>query len=189
MTAKTMLRALAFIVGGLSAAGATAYPLDGYEETGIRRLEGNRLADEGVVRDVKQPPGAKLGLKDVDLRLVGQRFDLPAPDPAFTRQITAMLSGGMDSYGLAVLDLSDPARPRYAEHRGSYRQNVGSVGKIVVALALFQAFRSPTTTRCACSIRRRASSCGARSASATRPRCTNTSTGCSRRARTQRPAW
>jgi Beta-lactamase enzyme family len=139
MTAKTMLRALAFIVGGLSAAGATAYPLDGYEETGIRRLEGNRLADEGVVRDVKQPPGAKLGLKDVDLRLVGQRFDLPAPDPAFTRQITAMLSGGMDSYGLAVLDLSDPARPRYAEHRGSYRQNVGSVGKIVVALALFQA--------------------------------------------------
>lgn len=139
MTATTMLRVLVFIVCALSAAGATAYPLDGYQQTGIRRLEGNRLANEGVVRDVKQPPGATLRLKDVDLRLVGQHFDLPAPDPAFTRQITAMLSGGMDSYGLAVLDLSDPARPRYAEHRGSYRQNVGSVGKIVVALALFQA--------------------------------------------------
>ena len=45
----------------------------------------------------------------------------------------------MDAYGLAVLDLSDPSKPRYAEHRGDYRQNVGSVGKLVVALALFQA--------------------------------------------------
>ena len=136
---KTTLRALAFAASALAASGAAAYPLDGYQETGIRRLEGNRLADEGIVRDVKQPPGAKLGLKDVDLRLIGQTFDLPAPDPAFTRQITALLSGGMDGYGLAVLDLSDPARPRYAEHRGDHRQNVGSVGKIVVALALFQA--------------------------------------------------
>ncbi|MCU0924216.1 MAG: hypothetical protein MUF16_28615, partial [Burkholderiaceae bacterium] len=40
---------------------------------------------------------------------------------------------------LAVLDLSDPARPRYAEHRADMKQNVGSVGKLVVALALFQA--------------------------------------------------
>jgi len=38
-----------------------------------------------------------------------------------------------------VLDLTDPAHPRYAEHRGDYQQNVGSVGKLVVATALFQA--------------------------------------------------
>jgi len=136
---KRLVGSLAFSAGMLATAGATAYPLDGYQETGIRRLEANRLADEGVIRDVRQPPGAKLGLKEVDLRLIGQSFDLPQPDAAFTRQITALLSGGMDAYGLAVLDLSDPARPRYAEHRGSHRQNVGSVGKIVVALALFQA--------------------------------------------------
>ncbi|MEJ2174417.1 MAG: serine hydrolase [bacterium] len=138
MTRRTSLRSLAFIAAALAALGVAAYPLDGYEETGIRRLEGNRLADEGLVRDVKQPPGAKLGIKEVDLRLLGQTSDLPTPDAAFTRQITALLSGGMDGYGLAVLDLSDPAKPRYAEHRGAHRQNVGSVGKIVVALALFQ---------------------------------------------------
>lgn len=139
MTRRRSLRAPAFIAAALAAAGAIAYPLDGYEETGIRRLEGNRLADEGLVRDVKQPPGARLGMQDVDLRLVGQTFDLPPSDPGFTRQMTALLSGDMDGYGLAVLDLSNPAKPRYAEHRGSHRQNVGSVGKIVVALALFQA--------------------------------------------------
>jgi len=139
MNRRTVLRELVVLAGVLAATGAAAYPLDGYDETGIRRLEGNRLANEGVVSDVKQPPGALLGANDVDLRLAGQSFDLPPIDPDFTRQITALLSGGMDGYGLAVLDLSDPARPRYAEHRGAHRQNVGSVGKIVVALALFQA--------------------------------------------------
>ena len=38
-----------------------------------------------------------------------------------------------------MLDLSDPAKPIYAEHRGDHKQNVGSVGKLVVALAVFQA--------------------------------------------------
>ena len=123
----------------LAASVAQAYPLDGYDATGIRRLEGNRLANTGAVRDVRQPPGALLSRKDVDLRLVGQTFDLPAPDPAFTAEVTGILSGGMDAYGLAVLDLTDPAKPRYAEHRADHRQNVGSVGKLVVALALFQA--------------------------------------------------
>jgi hypothetical protein len=131
--------ALALAAGALAAGAALAYPLDGYEETGIRRLEGSRLAHEGAIRDVKQPPGALLGLKDVDLRLRGQTFDLPAPDPEFTRKVNGALTGSMDDYGLAVLDLSDPSKPRYAEHRGDYRQNVGSVGKLVVALSLFQA--------------------------------------------------
>jgi hypothetical protein len=45
----------------------------------------------------------------------------------------------MGAYGLAVLDLSDPAHPRYAEHRGDHKQNVGSVGKLVVVLCLLQA--------------------------------------------------
>ena len=69
-------------------------------------------------------------LKDVDLRLLGQTFDLPPPDPDFTRQVVDILTGSMDDYGLAVLDLTDPAKPRYAEHRADYRQNVGSVGKL-----------------------------------------------------------
>jgi hypothetical protein len=139
MNRSTSVAAAAIAAAALAAGTAAAYPLDGYEETGIRRLEGNRLANEGVVKDVKQPPGALLPLKDVDLRLLGKTFDLPPPDPEFTREITAILTGGMDAYGLAVLDLSDPAHPRYAEHRGDHKQNVGSVGKLVVVLCLLQA--------------------------------------------------
>jgi hypothetical protein len=139
MSRSTSVAAAALAAAALAAATAAAYPLDGYEETGIRRLEGLRLANEGVVKDVKQPPGAMLGIKDVDLRLIGKTFDLPPADPGFTREITAILTGGMDAYGLAVLDLSDPAHPRYAEHRGDHKQNVGSVGKLVVVLCLLQA--------------------------------------------------
>ena len=118
---------------------ADAYPLDAYPETGLRRLEGLRLANEGKVSDVKQPKGAMLPLKAVDLRLVGSTFDLPPSDAELNEQLAGILGGGLAGYGVAILDLSDPAKPHYAEHNGTYRQNVGSVGKMVVALALFQA--------------------------------------------------
>jgi hypothetical protein len=123
----------------LSMSAADAYPLDAYPETGLRRLEGLRLANEGKVADVKQAKGAMLPLKAVDLRLVGSTFDLPPSDPEFDRQLAGILGGGLAGYGVAILDLSDPAEPHYAEHNSTYRQNVGSVGKVVVALALFQA--------------------------------------------------
>jgi hypothetical protein len=139
MKGQRLLRAAVAGTLVLTAGIAWGYPLDGYQETGIRRLEGSRLAQQGVVKDGKQPPGALLGMKEVDLRLVGQTFDLPAPDPEFTRQVAAILTGSMDDYGLAVLDLTDPAKPRYAEHRADYKQNVGSVGKLIVALSLMQA--------------------------------------------------
>lgn len=121
-------------------AAAAAYPLDAFDATGIRRLLAIRLAHEGKIPGARQPKGALLPLAEVDLRLVG-RPDLavPAADPEFTRRVVEILGADAESYGLAVLDLTDPAAPRYAEHRGDYRQNVGSVGKLVVALGLFQA--------------------------------------------------
>jgi hypothetical protein len=141
MMTSTLRRALA--AGATCAAVMTVahgYPLDGYPETGIRRVEGSRLADEGKVRDVRQPPGALLPTAAVDIRFADRpSLDLPPPDADFTAEVRAMLDAEADAYGIAVLDLSDPAKPRYAEHQGDYRQNVGSVGKLVVATALFQA--------------------------------------------------
>jgi hypothetical protein len=118
-----------------------AYPLDGYEETGIRRVEGARLAHEGVIRGRRQPAGALLSTAEVDIRLPNGNgpTGLPKSDSELTAKIKALLGDNQDRYGVAVLDLTDPDNPRFAEHRGEMTQNVGSVGKIVVALALFQA--------------------------------------------------
>jgi hypothetical protein len=50
---------------------ALAYPLDGYKDTGIRRVEGARLANQGKVKDyLKQVPGAMLTTEQVDIRLL-----------------------------------------------------------------------------------------------------------------------
>lgn len=116
------------------------YPLDGYEETGIRRVEGARLANEGVIKGSKQPAGALLSTEQVDLRLLNHPdMDLPVADPKFTREIKSLLGKEADRYGISVLDITNPDKPRYAEYRGDYRQNVGSIGKLIGALGLFQA--------------------------------------------------
>ena len=134
-----LLRILLLALLWMPGAG-NAYPLDGFAESGIRRVEGARLAVEGVITGTKQPPGALKPLAEVDLRLLDHRdLELPAPDPVFTAQVVRLLGDQANKYGVAVLDLSDPAQPRYAEYRGEVRQNVGSVGKLVVALGIFQA--------------------------------------------------
>jgi hypothetical protein len=118
----------------------SAYPLDGYTDTGMRRLEATRLIEEGELKGRKQPPGALLPTAQVDLRLLdATNIYLPPVDPEFSQQVTRLLGGNADRYGIAVLDLSDPDHPRYAEHNGNHKQNVGSVGKLAVALAIFQA--------------------------------------------------
>ncbi|MGD8963071.1 MAG: peptidoglycan-binding domain-containing protein [Desulfobacterales bacterium] len=116
------------------------YPLDAYPDTGIRRVEAARLAVFGKMRGRRQPPGALLPASLVDLRLLDHPdLVLPEPDPEFTARVVKLLGNKADRYGIAVLDLSDLDHPRYAEHRADYKQNVGSVGKIAVAMALFQA--------------------------------------------------
>ena len=121
-------------------AAVSAYPLDGYEETGIRRVEGSRLATEGLALGGIQPTGALFTTEQVDLRLLDHPdLALPRPDPDFTAEVVEFLGGDAGAYGVAVVDLTDPDQPVYAEHRGDYRQNVGSVGKILAAMGYFQA--------------------------------------------------
>jgi len=117
-----------------------SYPLDGYPATGILRLEGFRLAQQGKAGGIRLPAGALLQKDQVELRLTDYPdFQIPAIDPEFSAQIKTLLGEDVDNYGVTVLDLTDIKAPRYAEHRGSYRANPGSVGKIIVALGIFQA--------------------------------------------------
>ena len=129
---------LAFAV--LAGAGSThGYPVDGSPHTGITRLEAYSLAKAFLLETGTLPPGAFLSMNDVQLSL-RQRpdFRLPDSDPELVSEIRALLGADVAAYGIAVLDLSDPNALRYAELNGSQAMNVGSVGKILVALAWFQ---------------------------------------------------
>ena len=121
-----------------------AYPIDGADYTGIQRLEGVRLAQQGQARARILPPGGRWPMAQVVPQLTGDhpasRWQQPPPsDPELTAQLQTLLGDRADRIGLAVLDLSDPQAIRSAELNGQQTFNPGSVGKLVVALALFQA--------------------------------------------------
>jgi len=137
---RTLPAALAAVALAGIAAPAGAYPLDAFDETGIARLEAYRRIQEAEMPGLHLPPGARLPGDAIRLRLVGRpELRLPDPDPDFTEAVKTLLPARADAYGVAVLDLSDPEAPRYAVHRADRIQNPGSVGKVLVALAWFQA--------------------------------------------------
>ncbi|MEQ8663355.1 MAG: hypothetical protein RLW62_21270, partial [Gammaproteobacteria bacterium] len=117
-----------------------AWPLDDADDTRIGRLEYMRRVEAGMLSGPRQPPGALLPTVAVDLRLLGDDdFEVPPVDARFTAELRGLLGTAADRYSLAVLDLSDPTRPVYAEHRADERYNPGSVGKLLVAVAWLQA--------------------------------------------------
>lgn len=117
----------------------SAFPIDGYAETGIERLEGFRLAKEGKVAGNRLEPGAYLNSDQIQLRMQDHPdFEIPESDTALTRKIVGLLGAEAKNYSISVLDLSDPEQPIYAEHNPETRRNPGSVGKLMVALAIFQ---------------------------------------------------
>ncbi len=117
----------------------STYPIDAAEDTGITRLEGYRLAQEGEVAGNRLPPGGQLKTDQIQLRLQDKPdFHIPPSDPALKRKIVNLLGAEAKNYSISVLDLSDPDAPLYAEHNGDSRRNPGSVGKLMVGLALFQ---------------------------------------------------
>jgi len=133
---RLLICLLAMLTGGTAA----AWPLDDADGTRIGRLEYMRRVEAGTVQDTRQPRGALLPSTAVDIRLAAlSDFAMPEPDPAFTAAVRGLLGTAADRYSLAVLDLSDPAAPVYAEHRATERMNPGSVGKLLVALAWMQA--------------------------------------------------
>lgn len=133
------LTAVALALACLCPASAQAYPVDAWDETGIDRLLAFDLARVPLLETGGIVPGGLWSKHEVRLRLRGVDFRMPRSDPGFVSEIRSLLGGDAGGYGVAVLDLSDPARPRYAEHNGGYTQIPGSVGKIMVALAWFQA--------------------------------------------------
>jgi hypothetical protein len=119
---------------------AAAYPLDGFPQTGMLRLEAYRLAAAGSGRPSFLTEGEMLPSDAIRLGLVDHpNFAIPAPDPELSARLRELLGGDAASYGLTVLDWSDPARPRYAAVNGDRIQNPGSVGKVMVLLGWFQA--------------------------------------------------
>lgn len=131
-----LIWAVLWLVAGI----VHAYPLDGYDHTGIPRLEALLLVQEKKIPGPTRVTGALLELDQVDVRLsTRSNFTLPEPDFGLAARIQVLLGEDAQGYTLALLDLTDPGAPRFAQIKGDHLANPGSVGKLAVALALFQA--------------------------------------------------
>ena len=134
-----MNKLLATVTLSLLANLCGAYPIDGYPYTGIRRLDFYNLAQQGIVPGRQLFAGAKYPLERIQPRFVAlESLPTRETDAEYNKKIRSYLGTEKDRYGVVVLDLSDPDNPIYAEHNALYKSNVGSVGKMVVAAAIFQ---------------------------------------------------
>jgi len=119
----------------------SAYPLDGVEASGIRRLKGYAL-------DMQTPGAPKLWpgqlLNSADIRLIldaytGPDFDELPEDPELSGFLATTLRKRDPSYGMVLVDMSDPDNIRWSGLRPDVKQNAGSVGKLICMAALFHA--------------------------------------------------
>ena len=134
------LVALACALGMMGSASAAAYPLDEYGETGITRLQAYWLAKQGILDQGILSKGAFWASDAIGLRMNSHpAFELPPPDVELTQKLRSILGSDADRYGISLLDFTDPSAPVFAEINGSLPQNPGSVGKLMVLLAWFQA--------------------------------------------------
>ncbi|MFP8874921.1 MAG: serine hydrolase [Myxococcota bacterium] len=142
MKLRSLRSVLSLIVAAAlgSASTAVAYPLDGYKETGITRLDAYWLARQVIIDQHILPKGIFWKSSDIKLRLLNDSsYTLPQPDPELSAKIKALLGSDWRDYGVALLDYTDPKNPRYAAVNPNRSQNPASVGKITILLGWFQA--------------------------------------------------
>ncbi len=118
------------------------YPIDGYEKTGIRRLNRLQLIVDGTIKDVKPINGALRPSASIKLNLLGLRGDslekLPNPDPKLQKAIASLFPNLDESYSVAVLDITQGKPIRYARLNEHRQYQPGSVGKIAVVTGFFR---------------------------------------------------
>lgn len=138
--------AVALVALGIVAAAGVArgaYPLSGYERTGIRRLWAYQAIERGDVQGRRLPPGALMPLEGVRLRLLERRdFDIDDSTPRDAQLqagVERLLADHRDDASIAVLDITDPQRPRYAALNETRTYLPGSVGKLLVAAGFMDA--------------------------------------------------
>lgn len=117
------------------------YPIDGYQTTGIKRLRRLELALAGDLPDAKLPAGAYKRLSEIKLNLLAKKdleiSSILKEDAALQKKINALFPKLDQSYSVTVFDMSNVDTLRYAQQNEKRGYQPGSVGKLVIATAIF----------------------------------------------------
>jgi hypothetical protein len=118
-----------------------SYPIDGYKNSGIRRLQRLQLIIDGKLKGTMPPPGARKSISEIQLNLLNPRGDsldvLPPVDKNLQKRIDALFPDRHESYSLAILEIT-PGKPmRFAQRQSERQFAPGSVGKLLIAAGIF----------------------------------------------------
>ncbi len=117
------------------------YPIDGYDSTGIKRLKRLQLIEEGTLDGTKVLKGATKSIQDIRLNLpTVPPYDLEAmfqPDPALQKKLNGLFPNLDESYSVTLMDITEGKPTRFAKRQETRQFQPGSVGKIAVAVGLF----------------------------------------------------
>ncbi len=129
---------LALLVGN----GLQAYPLDG-DDSGIRRLQGQQALQDAK-SGPKLPAGALLPSSEIRLHLTDRgdwNLDPADRNGQMQAALEAVFKRRDPSYGVLLVDFTDPQHLRWAGVREERSQIPGSVGKVLCMTALFDGLR------------------------------------------------
>lgn len=141
MKKSTLLFRLPAAVMVLGLILAFTYPIDGYKNTGIRRLVRLEWILDGKIKDTKPVPGALKTTSEIKLNLTNTRGDslanFPKADPKLQQKIDQLFPSLDESYSLALMEIT-PGKPvLFAQKKINSSFMPGSVAKLAVAAGLF----------------------------------------------------
>jgi hypothetical protein len=117
------------------------YPIDGYKTTGIRRLDRLQKIIDGQIKGTIPIPGALKSINDIKLNLLGVRGDslaeFPQPDKKLQQKLNSLFPNLHESYSVAVLDITEGKKIRYASRQEKKGFQPGSVGKLAIIAGFF----------------------------------------------------
>ncbi len=136
MNIKLFLLPMIFLFGFTN-----PYPIDGYQRTGIKRLEYLRLIEEGRITGTKLIKGATKSYHDIKLNLTSlpeqDAAKIFEPDEDLQKKLNSLFPNLHESYSVSLLDIT-PNRPtRYAKRQEDRQFQPGSVGKLAVVVGIF----------------------------------------------------
>jgi len=129
---------ISFILILTFATKAFSYPLDGFERTGINRLKGYYYAAfDKAARSELLPDGARLPINLVQLSLNNVPVAFPAYKSELSKKLIEIIRDTAPGASLSACDISNQIAPICGHTNGDQPFIAGSVGKIIIALALY----------------------------------------------------
>lgn len=116
-----------------------SYPLDGYDETDIKRLEGYYFSLPTPSGFELLTAGALLSIQELNLSHPIVQSYPPKRDPYLQQSLQSLVGQYKGAISVSLLDLSQPENPAYASVNDEVAFVPGSVGKIMIAVSLFDA--------------------------------------------------